>query len=167
MNTTDQINEFLIRVALEGFLYPKVAAQLDVKRPQLTQWKKDHKTRYSELAEIRQIYLRKEFKSITPREFLIWYEETVRVCRYCKITEQDIALLIKHGQIKTKRLTTRGRKLEIERREPNEKYDNIKNLTYCCYWCNNAKTDEFSEAEFLYIGQLIGNNWNNRLRAIR
>jgi hypothetical protein len=37
----------------------------------------------------------------------------------------------------------------------------------CCYWCNNAKTDEFTPTEFKFIGQMIGNIWNTRLRASR
>lgn len=164
---TDQVNEFLLGAALEGRSYPELAAELKVERKYLTQWEAENKDRYKHLAKVRQVYLRKEFSTITPRQFLKWCEETPRVCKYCKITEEDIALLIEHNQIRTKRLGTRGKSLEIERREPNEKYDNIDNLTYCCYWCNNAKTDEFTEAEFIYIGQLIGTNWNNRLRAIR
>lgn len=167
METENNINEFLVRVALEGHTFDQVASDLGVDRKNLTQWEKDHKERYRQLAKARQVYRRKDFTTISPRQFLKWFEESERRCRYCKITEEEIKLLKEHGEIKTKRWTTRGRTLEIERREPNEKYDNINNLTYCCYWCNNAKTDEFSEAEFVYIGQLIGNNWNKRLSRIR
>jgi hypothetical protein len=59
--------------------------------------------------------------------------------------------------------TTRGRTLEIDRKIADESYSNIANLTYSCYWCNNAKTDTFTEEEFKIIGQAIGSVWKQRL----
>ncbi|WP_188117205.1 hypothetical protein [Campylobacter concisus] len=32
-----------------------------------------------------------------------------------------------------------------------------------CYWCNNAKTDEFSPEEFKPIAEGIREVWNKRL----
>ena len=167
MEITEQANEFLLSTALEGRSYPETAKALNVPRATLTQWELQHKDRYKHLALVRRIFLRKKFERITPREFLHWYDNTNRRCYYCKITEDEIRLLDEHKLIHTKRLTTRGRTLEIERIEPNEKYDNIKNLTYCCYWCNNAKSDEFSASEFIHIGKLIGDIWNRRIAKIR
>lgn len=31
-----------------------------------------------------------------------------------------------------------------------------------CYWCNNAKTDEFSAEEFAPVGKEIGEIFKNR-----
>jgi hypothetical protein len=33
-----------------------------------------------------------------------------------------------------------------------------------CYWCNNAKTDEFDDIEFKPIGELIGKTLRKRLK---
>lgn len=33
-----------------------------------------------------------------------------------------------------------------------------------CYWCNNAKTDEFTFEEFEEIGKSFGLVWNKRLK---
>ena len=35
-----------------------------------------------------------------------------------------------------------------------------------CYWCNNAKTDEFSPEEFKPIAEGIRKAWNERLREL-
>ena len=94
-------------------------------------------------------------------------ESTERRCHYCKITEDEIDQLIRKNLITTKRLTTRGRKLEIERLSPNEFYDNLNYLVLCCYWCNNAKTDEFTSEEFEQVGRLIGIIWKNRLEKAK
>ena len=70
-------------------------------------------------------------------------------------------------KIYTKRIATRGRTLEIERLLPNQPYDDLNNLVYCCYWCNNAKTDEFTAEEFQLIAQVLKIIWSNRLKKAR
>jgi hypothetical protein len=35
-----------------------------------------------------------------------------------------------------------------------------------CYWCNNAKTDEFTAEEFEHIGIAIGELFKERLKKI-
>ena len=50
----------------------------------------------------------------------------------------------------------RGRRLELDRKDPSLAYDDLKNLVWCCYWCNNAKSNFFSEAEFRPIAEAIG-----------
>ncbi|HPT73200.1 MAG TPA: hypothetical protein PLE74_13070, partial [Candidatus Cloacimonadota bacterium] len=57
---------------------------------------------------------------------------------------------------------TRGWTLEIDRKKPNLEYEED-NCVMCCYWCNNAKTDEFDDVEFLPIGNAINQIWNGRL----
>jgi hypothetical protein len=89
-----------------------------------------------------------------------------RKCHYCKITEFDIDRLIKAGKIKTKRLSTRGRTMEVDRIKPNKGYEKG-NIALCCYWCNNAKTDEFSEEEFIPIGEALEKLWRKRLNDNR
>lgn len=95
-------------------------------------------------------------------DFYHWVKTTEECCHYCGITQEELIKLHELG-ISNKR-TTRGRTLEIDRKLPNEEYTNIQNLTYSCYWCNNAKTDTFSEEEFMVIGKAISIVWKRRLR---
>lgn len=103
-------------------------------------------------------------KMISEDEFVDFYksDDFDRECHFCNIKESEIDKLILSQKINTKRLGTRGKKMEIERLKPNEGY--VKgNIALCCYWCNNAKTDEFSAKEFKPIGELLGQPLRNRL----
>lgn len=83
-----------------------------------------------------------------------------RKCHYCNITDEEIEKLGDRSQINTKR--ERGYAMEIDRIKPNYEYT-PKNVVLACYWCNNAKTDEFSEKEFCdHVGPGIGKVWNER-----
>lgn len=84
-------------------------------------------------------------------------------CTYCGITELQIQDLVQAGRLSTKRLSTRGRRLELDRKNSEEPYDNLDNIVLACYWCNNAKTDTFSHEEFLKIGKAIQLVWSERL----
>lgn len=95
-------------------------------------------------------------------DFNYWLLITEPHCHYCGITQNELTRLHSSGLIDNKR-TTRGRTLEIDRKMPNEPYNNIQNLTYSCYWCNNAKTDTFTEEEFMIIGNAISKIWKKRL----
>lgn len=94
-------------------------------------------------------------------DFCHWYRTAEKRCHYCGITQDGLDQLHALG-LKNKR-TTRGKTLEIERKIADESYSNTSNLTYSCYWCNNAKTDTFTEQEFKIIGQAIGAVWKQRL----
>ena len=98
-------------------------------------------------------------------EFEKWYgvDSKDRQCEYCLIRESEIKDLINQGKIYTKRLTTRRRTMEVDRKDPKGHYQ-INNLVMSCYWCNNAKTDEFSPKDFKPIANGITNMWNNRLQ---
>jgi 5-methylcytosine-specific restriction endonuclease McrA len=103
-------------------------------------------------------------KIIPEDDFYEFYksDDFDRECNFCSIKESEIDKLILSKKINTKRLGTRGKKMEIERLKPNEGY--VKdNIALCCYWCNNAKTDEFTAEEFRPIGKLIGQTLKNRL----
>ena len=168
MTTEQKIQEFLLLSALEQNNYEEIAKKLGVDRKDLTLWEKENKEKYKEISEIRKIYLRKELNKIEIRDFYVWYCKQERKCFYCEITEKEINELIKQGKIKTKRLTTRGKRLEIERRQSELDYNDLSNLTLSCYWCNNAKSDEFSEEEFkFYIASGIKKIWQERLSGFR
>lgn len=94
-------------------------------------------------------------------DFYDWVKTTKECCHYCGVTQVELDKLNQIGI--TNKRSTRGRTLEIDRKIPFEKYSNISNLTYSCYWCNNAKTDTFTEEEFKTIGKAISTVWKQRL----
>jgi len=124
----------------------------------ITEWFK-----VNELINYKNFFLHKRI--INKDEFIAFYgdDEKNRKCEYCDISEQEINLLLDQGLIYTKRLRTRGLSMEIDRIEPNKGYVEG-NIVLCCYWCNNAKTDEFSAKEFKPIGELIGKTLRKRLK---
>ena len=99
-------------------------------------------------------------------EFEKWYgdDSKDRQCEYCLIKESEIKNLINQGKIYTKRLTTRGRTMEVDRKDPKGHYQ-INNLVMSCYWCNNAKTDEFSYAETIQKKGKAYSIWKKRLNS--
>ena len=87
---------------------------------------------------------------------------TITTCEYCGITIEQIQKLGENGKLHNKRSDTRGYSLEIDRKLPNFEYSE-KNCCMSCYWCNNAKTDEFSPKEFKHMAKGINIIWNKRL----
>ena len=104
--------------------------------------------------------------TLKKEEFIKWYgdDSKDRQCEYCLIKESEIKTLINQGKIYTKRLTTRGRTMEVDRKDPKGHYE-INNLIMSCYWCNNAKTDEFSYEEFRKMSCRTNDIWRARLSS--
>lgn len=95
--------------------------------------------------------------------YFIWWETSPKICYYCSLPESILEELHnQHGHI-NKRFPQRGKSLEIDRKQSELPYSNIQNLVLACYWCNNAKTDTFTEQEFQHVGQVIKRIWENRL----
>lgn len=120
----------------------------------------------NEILRLKRIWYKKKFTE-TFDEFLILYNQLSKSCYYCDITEPEIDELLSNNLLYTKRLSTRGRKLEFDRKLPNAAYSNIDNIVLCCYWCNNAKTDTFSETEFKKIGKAIKEIWKQRKESLK
>lgn len=129
--------------------------------------KKFEKDNKAKIAELKKKYDKEFSEQFSLEEFKRKYgqDNADRQCYYCKIKESEIASLIAAGMITTKRLYSRGRLMEVDRTEPNGKYT-YENTQLCCYWCNNAKTDEFNEEEFTLISHKIWEVWKNRLKKI-
>jgi hypothetical protein len=88
-------------------------------------------------------------------------------CAYCGISIEQINQLSKNNSLHNKRSETRGYSLEIDRKHPNLEYSSD-NCCMSCYWCNNAKTDEYSYNEFKNcIAPAIRAVWNCRLSAAK
>jgi hypothetical protein len=98
--------------------------------------------------------------TIPIKEFYNWYIEEEKKCEYCGIREPELKILLDSGAVKTKR--TRGRKLELDRKVPDGNYDDLDNIVFACYWCNNAKTDTFTYEEFKKVGAVISGIWKGR-----
>ena len=94
-------------------------------------------------------------------DFYYWYKTAKECCHYFGITKVELEKLYEIGLFNKR--PTRRKTPEIDRKVANEKYENIGNLTYSCCWCNNAKTDTFSEDEFKIIGKAISKVWKQRL----
>jgi len=98
------------------------------------------------------------------KDFEAFINKEKNQCHYCGIKESDIEELNKISKIKTKRFLTRGRSMEIDRINPFGDYSES-NILLSCYWCNNAKTDEFSYFEFKkFIAPKIQEVWEIRLQ---
>ena len=88
----------------------------------------------------------------------IWQTKDERHCAYCGIKETQISSL----NIQTKRFYSRGKTMEIDKINPNGNYVSD-NIVLSCYWCNNAKSDEFTHDEFTKIAKTISSVWEQRL----
>lgn len=127
----------------------------------MKEFKDNNKPLISDLQKqyIDNIFPRKVFPK---QEFEAMFTEDIE-CEYCHMTENKVSNLIGKGQIHKKHIT-RGWSLEIDRKIPNHEYTK-ENCVWCCYWCNNAKTDEFSHPEFIIIGETLEKIWNGRLKS--
>ena len=95
------------------------------------------------------------FVDVTREEFIEWFGQSNydEGCCYCGTTNETSKKIYDSQTIsKIRPDATRGekrmRRLELERIDPNEPYDNLKNLAWACHWCNNAKSNFFTEEEF-------------------
>jgi 5-methylcytosine-specific restriction endonuclease McrA len=115
-------------------------------------------------------YLTHKFKQIPENlnndelyNIVIWMYNTPKVCYYCSLPESTLEELHNQQGHRNKRYPKRGKSLEIDRKQANLPYNDIENLVLACYWCNNAKTDTFTEDEFRLLGKEIKKIWENRL----
>ena len=86
-----------------------------------------------------------------------------RHCEYCGVSLD--AIIKNLDKFNTKRILTRGRSLEVDKKEPNGHYAE-ENIALACYWCNNAKSDEYSVKEFEVIAKGIRKVWKERGIAV-
>jgi 5-methylcytosine-specific restriction endonuclease McrA len=117
----------------------------------------------AEIVQFESHYTQQVFPDLFPIET---FQQLTRAtkCHYCGVTPDEIVAMADLGLLNKKK--DRGWKLEIDRLDSNFEY-RPDNTVMCCYWCNNAKTDEFTSNEFIQIAKEIRKVWDNRLRATR
>ena len=157
---TEQQEKFLRLAVIDQLNYDEIEKKLGIPRKIFAPWWNALKKEREYLSIIRKIWSDK-CPEINYYIFKDWYENADRKCFYCGITESEINKLWKRYPKLTKR--KRGKKLEIDRKEPNQSDTVVDNLVFSCYWCNNAKTDTFSSDEFKHIGKEINKIWEKRL----
>lgn len=102
------------------------------------------------------------FKDVSFEQFKDWFNlhDFEKGCHYCG-TRNDRSFELYQMRRNNLRLDAtrggkRGRRLEIDRKNPFEPYDNLNNIVWGCYWCNNAKSNFFTGEEFKPIAKAIG-----------
>lgn len=127
-------------------------------------WEKQNK---AVVKELKNIYKKSFSQRLSFDEFTVFFKSdesiNIRKCTYCNLSEKEASELFDKMKIYTKRKYSRGRSMEVDKIDPNGLYE-ISNISLCCYWCNNAKTDEFSSEEFNEIGAVISKIWQRRLK---
>lgn len=131
----------------------------------------------NEIMEVWKVANAKSIKAMKTEYFESAFEQTLkfadfvefygsnrhdRSCGYCQINETTIKKLSENNLINTKRFYSRGKTMEVDKRDPQKPYT-ADNLVLSCYWCNNAKTDEFTYDEYKAIGSQVSAIWQNRL----
>ncbi|WP_439882340.1 hypothetical protein ACSX1A_04065 [Pontibacter sp. MBLB2868] len=102
------------------------------------------------------------FVNTSFNQFEEWFDGAIFMqgCYYCGTTNErsfEIYQKQRNGlRPDATRAGRRGKRLELDRKDPNQPYDNLNNVVWCCYWCNNAKTNFFTEEEFKPIAVAIG-----------
>jgi len=122
----------------------------------MKKWREDQKGLFERLQKY---YVTQIFPNVFPYEDFRNFINSKSECEYCHITEDKIKVLI-DAQKLNKKKDTRGWTLEIDRIKPNYEYTK-ENCVWCCYWCNNAKSDEFSYDEFKKMGEVIQSIWDD------
>lgn len=158
------LEQDFVRLAfVESKKYSEIETALNISRQKVKELWDELPEERLKINKVKQLYNRKGYKEIPFSAFYDMYTGHQLSCCYCGISQEEIDTLFVRGKVATKRYKTRGRSLELERVLPNESYENIENLKLACYWCNNAKSDEFTEEEFRSIGKEIGKVLKARL----
>ena len=87
------------------------------------------------------------------------YERDGKKCHYCEIDEN------KFTQIWGIFYSTRGHKLEIDRKDFDNMEYSLENCVLSCAICNCCKSNKFTYNEFKNVGNTIRQIWNDRLKG--
>ena len=151
---------FFEKLFINAELADEICRDLNISRKEYSEYAKQlDKERQSEIQIIRRVrslYHNKKdldgFDFPNFNSFYMWYRTQHQTqkgkCYYCKTDEKVIAALFEKIFPNRKR-TTRGKHLEIERRDSTDNLYKEENCVLACYFCNNDKSDIFDEHEYL------------------
>ncbi|MEZ4978680.1 MAG: hypothetical protein R2772_05220 [Chitinophagales bacterium] len=135
-----------------------ICNDLKIKRSEFSEIAKqidnERQDELKEMRRIRQLYNNKQgenFEFTNFNEFYKWYitqfEKQKACCYYCKTEESVLTKLFEKKYTSVKR-PNRGKHLEVERRDSDSNKYNKDNCVLACYFCNNDKSDIFSEDQY-------------------
>ena len=96
---------------------------------------------------------------ITLTGFAEWFANQPRRCSYCSIPESLLDLL----DLKTQVGLPLSR-LGVDRPENTKPYT-AHNMVLCCFACNKAKSNTFTESEMRFVGEAVAEAWTRRLAS--
>ena len=150
---TEQEEEFLYRAIIKQENYTTISNEMKVDRKTLSSWWEDLKIEREELSAIRQLWRSKlnkqELVKDTFKNFHSWYSSTHRNCHYCGISEEQIQQLWELDPELTKR--KRGKSLEIDRKMPNETYEDTQ--TFLMDWPISLNSSSLKVSVFALLHQ--------------
>jgi len=89
------------------------------------------------------------------------YRRDGKRCHYCGIEEGNVIQI--WGKFYG--LEKRGKRLELDRKN-NQKGYYIENCVLACAVCNCAKSNKFTYEEFLKVGEVIKEIWQQREKTL-
>lgn len=154
------IEKFFERLFINSELAEDICRDLAISRKEYSEYGKhldnERKSEIKIIRRVRSLYHnKKELDGFSFQDFngfYKWYraqyDSQEGKCYYCKTEEKVIAVLFEK-KFQNRKRTTRGRHLEIERRDSTDNLYNEENCVLACYFCNNDKSDLFEEREYL------------------
>lgn len=98
--------------------------------------------------------------SITLQDFAVWLTGSPMRCAYCGVPEH----LVEHLGLRTQVDQPLAR-LGVDRVDTRLPYSST-NMVLCCFACNKAKSNTFSEEEMRLVGSGIARAWQERLASV-
>jgi hypothetical protein len=154
------IELFFEKLFINSELAYQICVDLDISRAEYSRLAKElddeRKCEIKNIKRIRSLYHNKvnlNGFSLKPfNRFYKWYKNQHNIqngkCYYCNSDEQIIATLLEK-KFQYRKRTTRGKHLEVERRDSKDNLYTEENCVLACYFCNNDKSDIFSDEEYL------------------
>lgn len=153
------IEKFFKKLFIDAELADNICHDLNISRKEYSKFAKhlkiERKNEIQIIRRVRSLYHHKKnlngFNFQNFNSFFNWYkiqfQQQKGKCYYCKTDENVIATLFEKIFQNRKR-TTRGKYLEVERRDSIDNLYNSENCVLACYFCNNDKSDIFDESQY-------------------
>jgi 5-methylcytosine-specific restriction endonuclease McrA len=161
LNFIDDKELFFEKLFINSELKNDICKDMDLTGEEYTEYSqrldRERRCEIEEIKRVRSLYHNKksleEFEFPDFKSFCNWhknqYEHQEGKCYYCGVEEKVVAKFFEkkyHAGHAGKR--NRGKHLEIERKDATTNLYNKENCVLACYFCNNDKSDIFSEDEY-------------------